>query len=536
MPQEDQRALQKLLDEASEHIERGIQQPLERKRHDEAELRRAKRTISEWQQTLDVHSPAAEDQLSARTSTRCETSVPRSTGAPKKYFSRVIFSRSTGVYARAERAGSAPAIFSKQVTHISNQGMEPLAVEPPQAHVPHQENPPKKPTVKAPLLDSVGLKAWQDLLGLIDEAEKRGADLSGVFVVPLATDIDGAELAATRTPGFIDCFKSVLKPSESGITSLSYEGKSLFNMGQVPECPKACSAEEVIRDFEGRLYSQGEAFRPAPYAVNVDTADADDPKQRTNHLLSKHSVFDHFLVNGLRRTKISYPGIHTPQIFVTAQKSGDHSARTEISIYRHPNVWITVAPTHLDRFETAIRKEFGIDRALCSQFLRHRYLWISPDFLVRHGILHSVVLQEQGQTIVVLPKAYQWGLNAGPNVAEAVNWSDNPVKIGDYTACSQLCSPGNQQDFVDADGLSMLEGDDIDSETSSRNSPLRPQLGDLGSLELRPRPKEGMQAPATRPPKRPLKMATPIISQYHKRARLLDLEATSDPSTGPEPN
>ena len=334
MPQEDQRALQKLLDEASEHIERGIQQPLERKRHDEAELRRAKRTISEWQQTLDVHSPAAEDQLSARTSTRCETSVPRSTGAPKKYFSRVIFSRSTGVYARAERAGSAPAIFSKQVTHISNQGMEPLAVEPPQAHVPHQENPPKKPTVKAPLLDSVGLKAWQDLLGLIDEAEKRGADLSGVFVVPLATDIDGAELAATRTPGFIDCFKSVLKPSESGITSLSYEGKSLFNMGQVPECPKACSAEEVIRDFEGRLYSQGEAFRPAPYAVNVDTADADDPKQRTNHLLSKHSVFDHFLVNGLRRTKISYPGIHTPQIFVTAQKSGDHSARTEISIYR----------------------------------------------------------------------------------------------------------------------------------------------------------------------------------------------------------
>ncbi|KAI9759713.1 MAG: hypothetical protein M1840_003098 [Geoglossum simile] len=103
-----------------------------------------------------------------------------------------------------------------------------------------------------------------------------------------------------------------------------------------------------------------------------------------------------------------------------------------------PKEWLIISPKHKITFESVVKDLFPGKNSDCSQFVRHRNLFLDPEFLLRNGIGHCSILQEMGVMVVVHGEAYHQVLNTGSNIAIANNVA-MPGKVywHGYTQCSR---------------------------------------------------------------------------------------------------
>lgn len=88
-----------------------------------------------------------------------------------------------------------------------------------------------------------------------------------------------------------------------------------------------------------------------------------------------------------------------------------------------PKTWYTIPLAFRAKFEKVCREAFPDHFRSCDQFLRHKQMLLSPEFLTRHGIPFGRAVQTEGAFCVVFPGVYHAGFNHGFNVAEAVNFA-----------------------------------------------------------------------------------------------------------------
>ena len=94
-------------------------------------------------------------------------------------------------------------------------------------------------------------------------------------------------------------------------------------------------------------------------------------------------------------------------------------------------MWYAVPPAAAPLFEALAARLFPEEHARCAQFLRHKTFVLAPEVLAAHGVPYCCGAQRRGEFMVTFPRAYHWGFNAGPNIAEAVNFAlDNWIPFG----------------------------------------------------------------------------------------------------------
>ena len=121
-------------------------------------------------------------------------------------------------------------------------------------------------------------------------------------------------------------------------------------------------------------------------------------------------------------TGVTVPTLHIGMLFTTACWYRDPHGLPWIE-YHHtgaPKVWFGVPDSHSIAFYTAMKQ-------LAPSFCRKKKIWLTqdsvmmpPNLLVKHGVSVSRCIQEQGQFMVVFPKAYTSHVCTGYTVSESV--------------------------------------------------------------------------------------------------------------------
>lgn len=88
-----------------------------------------------------------------------------------------------------------------------------------------------------------------------------------------------------------------------------------------------------------------------------------------------------------------------------------------------PKLWVIINPQCVHKLEGRLAELLEI-QLRCSQFLRHPMVLPSLSLLQSWRIQFSMVLQQSGDLILIDSNAYHYGVNLGPNIAEAINYSD----------------------------------------------------------------------------------------------------------------
>merc|ERR1712083_159375 len=132
-------------------------------------------------------------------------------------------------------------------------------------------------------------------------------------------------------------------------------------------------------------------------------------------------------------------------------------------VYGRPKNWIIAPPSECFALEKKVQEEIlpeiqnktTIGRSNlgpCTQFLRHKTLFLTPKYLSKAKIKFHRVTQRENQMIVVFPGAYHQGYNLGPNIAESVNfgteewlqWGKHATECG----CGRNKEPFSMDPFV----------------------------------------------------------------------------------------
>jgi len=125
-----------------------------------------------------------------------------------------------------------------------------------------------------------------------------------------------------------------------------------------------------------------------------------------------------------------YPGIHSSYAYVSKNHT-KFTLHVEDFYLKSANLlhagaaklWVIINPQCIHKLEGRLAELLDI-QSRCSQFLRHKMLLLSPSFLRSWRIQFSVVIQQPGDLILIDSNAYHYGVNLGPNIAEAINYSD----------------------------------------------------------------------------------------------------------------
>ncbi|KAJ1521846.1 hypothetical protein ONE63_003481 [Megalurothrips usitatus] len=87
-----------------------------------------------------------------------------------------------------------------------------------------------------------------------------------------------------------------------------------------------------------------------------------------------------------------------------------------------PKFWIIVPPAFVRQVDDLLAREgFGGMHKFCSNWLLHKCFFILPQLLRANRIPYSIVIQREGEGIIILPNAGHCGANLGVNLAEACN-------------------------------------------------------------------------------------------------------------------
>ncbi|GME36518.1 Aspartyl beta-hydroxylase [Neofusicoccum parvum] len=198
------------------------------------------------------------------------------------------------------------------------------------------------------------------------------------------------------------------------------------------------------------------------------------PTESSPHWLESIGVSPYLLDCGeqLKKTARPIPGVHTSYLYISGSRKSSSPLHVEdaflgsinLVLAGAPKVWLMVEPRFRAKLEERVRQhlvetdleseeegeydeednedqddEGGDHRGEddqdndqdddlqydgpCSQFVRHQSSLLSPKLLDSWGIPYRIVVCEAGQMMVTLPGAYHEVVNAGPNMAMAINFA-----------------------------------------------------------------------------------------------------------------
>ncbi|XP_052130838.1 lysine-specific demethylase 4D-like [Frankliniella occidentalis] len=148
----------------------------------------------------------------------------------------------------------------------------------------------------------------------------------------------------------------------------------------------------------------------------------------------------------------NYPGINSSYMYFGLKHSFFPIHIEDLSMYSinflhrrgFPKIWVVVPPTSISKLHHFLSREFAgpAQHRTCIGLLSHKYFVPTPAWLRRNGIPFKVVVQRNGEGVLVAPNAAHFGFNTGNNCAEATNFASKaylPYGIV-YPKCT--CMPG----------------------------------------------------------------------------------------------
>ncbi|KAH7033949.1 JmjC domain, hydroxylase-domain-containing protein, partial [Macrophomina phaseolina] len=158
----------------------------------------------------------------------------------------------------------------------------------------------------------------------------------------------------------------------------------------------------------------------------------------------------------LKKTARRIPGVHTPYLYISARRGSNSPLHVEdaflgsinIVLAGAPKVWLMVEPRYREKLELKARQylreeEEGDDRIPCSQSIRHLSDLLSPELLDSWEIPYRIVPCNAGEMIVTFSETYHQVVNAGPNLAMAINFAADRDWKGppkNYRFCKTKCT------------------------------------------------------------------------------------------------
>ncbi|MCJ1393084.1 hypothetical protein MMC18_005956 [Xylographa bjoerkii] len=341
---------------------------------------------------------------------------------------------------------------------------------------------------------------WPDITTIKQAAIAEGAEATGVFLVTLPSsedryslrDLDGHLWAKDITFS-----RATMHPrgEESEIFDLKLKMLTGFasQLTTIPSWPhQEIDSAQISQHFDAfetqlaEVQRKGGYLVTTPYAINLD---ADTLEQREALGLPPVSPLFELGGNLLPDTSQQYPGIHTPEAFISAEEHGapfgvhmEDFALDAINylVQGAPKLWCVISPSSAGEFEELIAEEYQIEPRRCSQFVRHHYCWPTRKALEDAGITYSLVYQQQHQAVITIGKAYHYGFNLGSNIAEAINYSDTLDLDPAYVECSRNCGAGSQSAYVNRKGLSAVPPIPVESEADHDEGDRSKGNGDRG--------------------------------------------------------
>ena len=263
---------------------------------------------------------------------------------------------------------------------------------------------------------------------------------SGFFLV----DLGGAPDCAPRDPitrGSV--LRQEFTIDEHGmLAGRSHNRDELAQLGTKFIVPSLAPMDTVNRHmdleklFESTLQELGSGDEVHEYLI----ATAHHPEVRRNLGLSGPGLQPG---SRLLSTAKHVPGLHSTFLYLSRKTSVFFLHREDVgtrSANRHwegyPKLWLLIHPGSASRLESRVVETLRIQSPICGQFIRHRDLIIPPSLLRKWNVKFEIVLQGPGVQVMVGPDTYHQGINLGPNLAEAINytepdWIASPL----YTAC-----------------------------------------------------------------------------------------------------
>ena len=168
--------------------------------------------------------------------------------------------------------------------------------------------------------------------------------------------------------------------------------------------------------------------------------------------------------NSLMKSKSRIRGIHSPYFYVSRSEGTPFGMHIEdfaaYSLhYLHagaPKCWKVVAPKDHAKLEEVMHTFLNSEEKMlssrtdlrprrppqCSQFLRHKSVYLPEEFFRLLNVDYTPVVQHQGEMVITFPFAYHQGYNTGPNIAEAIGYASDRwevfIREGLYENCQKL--------------------------------------------------------------------------------------------------
>jgi len=196
-----------------------------------------------------------------------------------------------------------------------------------------------------------------------------------------------------------------------------------FTMPSLEDISSNLAASELEQVMEDELAGCSDLKTSQDYLI----AAAHTPESR-NQLGLPESLLE--AGTCLLSTLKHYPGIHSSYAYVSKGHT-KFALHVEDFYLKSANLlhagaaklWIIINPQCTHKLEGRLAELLHI-QSRCSQFLRHPMLLPSPSLLHSWRIQFSVAIQQPGDLILLDSNAYHYGVNCGPNIAEAINYSD----------------------------------------------------------------------------------------------------------------
>ena len=114
--------------------------------------------------------------------------------------------------------------------------------------------------------------------------------------------------------------------------------------------------------------------------------------------------------------------------------------------YQHSGsdkVWLSISRNDASKYRKVVKaavRENLPARACPRLFMDHKWLNVTPRFILDSGIDIDVIIQQAKDCVYVGPNVYHWGVNFGNSINEAINitnhdWFHQKSHMFDYCRC-----------------------------------------------------------------------------------------------------
>lgn len=145
----------------------------------------------------------------------------------------------------------------------------------------------------------------------------------------------------------------------------------------------------------------------------------------------------------LNKTAECFPGIHDSMLYISHAGSTFALHTEDIDLhsisYLHSGaakVWYVVEPSEYTKVVQLLRNKFPDQLSECACFERHKFILPTPKFFNDNGIKFKKIVQEPGEYVITVSRAFHWGYNRGNSIAEASNFgSPGWITNGNDSTC-----------------------------------------------------------------------------------------------------